>query len=71
MERQEKCRYIHRFCGVNHNESHCVVDGWENDKVKTVTVEDCEKCEKYKSRYIEYPIEVNKTIGKTMAVVNL
>ncbi len=59
-DRQSKCRYIHRFCGVNHNESHCVVDGWENDKVKTMTEEDCGKCEKYKSMYIEYPIEVNK-----------
>lgn len=59
-ERQSKCRYILRFCGENRNEDHCVIDGFENDKAKIVTAEDCEKCEKYKSRYIEYPIEVNK-----------
>ena len=58
--RQEKCKYCHRFMGRKHDETHCVADGWEDDKVKTVTQEDCEKCEKYKSRYIEYPITVNK-----------
>lgn len=60
MDRQERCKYIHRFMGKNYDESHCVVDGWKDDKVKTVTAEDCEKCERYKSRYIEYPIEVSK-----------
>ena len=64
-DRQSKCRYIHRFMGKNHDESHCIVEGWEDDKVKTVTVEDCEKCEKYKSRYIEYPIEVSKINSET------
>ena len=58
--RQETCKYIHSFMGKNHDETHCVAGGWEDDKVKTVTPEDCEKCDKYKSRFIEYPITVSK-----------
>lgn len=58
--RQRNCKYCHSFMGRNHDETHCVADGWEDDKVKTVTPEDCENCEKYKSRYIEYPITVSK-----------
>lgn len=58
--RQEKCKYCHPFMGRKHDETHCVADGWDDDKVKTVTLEDCENCEKYKSRYIEYPITVSK-----------
>lgn len=61
---QHNCKYCHPFMGRNHNETHCVADGWKDDKVKTVTPEDCEKCEKYKSRYIEYPITVSKTNQK-------
>ena len=57
--RQETCKFIHRFMGKNHDEAHCVADGWEDEKVKTVTESDCEKCQKYDSRYIEYPITVN------------
>lgn len=59
-DRQKNCKYCHPYMGRNHNETHCVVDGREDDKVKTVTQEDCERCEKYKSRYIEYPITVSK-----------
>lgn len=59
-DKQKKCKYCHPFMGKNHDETHCVADGWDDDKVKTVTLEDCENCEKYKSRYIEYPITVSK-----------
>lgn len=59
-DRQNKCRYILRFCGKNFNEDHCAVDGFENDKIKNVSKEDCKKCKRYKSRYIEYPIEVSR-----------
>lgn len=62
--RQETCKYCHPFMGRNFDETHCVAGGREDNKVKTVTVEDCEKCEKYKSRYIEYPITVSKTNQK-------
>ena len=40
--RQAKCKFCHRCMGPKHNESHCVVDGWDDDKVKTVTDSDCE-----------------------------
>ena len=55
--KEEKCRFCHRFMGKNHDESHCVVDGWE-EEVKIVNFEVCEKCDKYKSRYIEYPLTI-------------
>lgn len=41
------------------NTASCVVDGWEDDKVTKTNESRCEACEKYKSRYIEYPITVN------------
>lgn len=59
-ERQRCCRYCHPFMGEKHDECHCVVDGWEEEKVKKVTEKDCESCEKYDSRYIDYPISVQK-----------
>lgn len=58
-EKLEKCRYIHRFMGKKHNENHCVVDGWEDENVHIVSEEDCRRCTKYKSRFIEYPVTVN------------
>lgn len=57
--RQAKCKFCHRCMGPKHNESHCVVDGWDDDKVKTVTDSDCENCDKFKSKYIEYPLTIN------------
>lgn len=54
-----RCRYCHRFMGKNHNENHCVVDGWEDDKVKIVTEEECEKCDSFDSKFIEYPLTIS------------
>lgn len=59
-DRQSKCRYITKFLGNKPDEKRCVVDGWEPGIAKLVTPEDCEKCERYKSCYIEYPIEVSE-----------
>lgn len=56
--KQECCRFCHRFMGRNHDESHCVVDGWEDDKAKTVSVEECEQCERFDSKFIEYPLTI-------------
>ena len=56
--KQQSCRFCHRFMGKNHDESHCVVDGWENDKVKTVSEEQCEKCERFDSKFIKYPLTI-------------
>lgn len=54
-----KCRFCHPCRGKNFDECHCVVNGWEDENVKTVSHEECEKCEKYKSRFIEYPLTIN------------
>lgn len=56
--RQKKCQFCYRFMGKNHDESHCVVDGWEDDKVKIVSEEQCEQCERYDSKFIEYPLTI-------------
>jgi len=67
MEEKKKisrCKFCHPFMGKNHDEYHCVAGGWEDDKVKEVFEEECENCEKYKSKYIEYPIEVSAIDNK-------
>lgn len=60
-ERQKKCRHALCYRGKNHKQTRCkenIFKDSENDR--WVTNEDCEKCEKYKSKYIEYPITVNQ-----------
>lgn len=37
---------------------HCVVDGWGDEQVRAVTEGDCAFCEKFSSRYIEYPLTI-------------
>ena len=56
--KQARCRYCHPSIR-NLGEWHCVVDGWEDDKVRAVTEEECENCDKFDSRYIEYPLTIN------------
>ena len=56
--KQKRCRFCHPFMGKNHDECHCVVDGWEDDKVKVVSMEQCEQCEKFDSKFIEYPLTI-------------
>ena len=51
----DRCRYSHPSMR-NLGSYHCVVEGWEDEQVRTVAKEDCESCEKFKSRYIEYPL---------------
>ena len=67
--KQGKCRYCHRFMGKQHNESHCVVEGWEDDKVRTVSEQECEECDRFDSKFIEYPLTIkgieNKKIDTT------
>lgn len=53
--KQARCRYCHPSLTGEH---YCVVDGWEDDKVKNVTKEECENCDKFDSRYIEYPLTI-------------
>lgn len=57
--KEERCRFCFRFMGKNHNETHCVVDGWENDDVKIVTTVHCNQCKRFESKFIEYPLTIN------------
>lgn len=64
-ERQQKCRFAFPYLGPNHNQTYCRYDRINNPEnakegESYVTNEDCDKCPYYKSKYIEYPIKVNK-----------
>lgn len=56
----ERCKYSHPHFKNNSIEYHCVVGGWEDDKVRICKKGECESCQKFKSKYIEYPITVQK-----------
>ena len=60
----ERCKYSHPHFKNNSIEYHCVVDGWEDDKVRICKNEECESCQKFKSKYIEYPITVHEIENK-------
>lgn len=59
QSKRSRCRYCHSSISKNCNEFHCIVNGWEDENVKNVSRKDCEDCNKFSSRYIEYPITVN------------
>ena len=47
----KKCKYSHPHFKNNSIEYHCIVDGWEDDKVRICKKEECESCQKFmKSR---------------------
>ena len=50
--------YCHCFMGKNHDEAHCVFNGWGEENVEIVTVEDCKNCSNFSSRFIEYPLTI-------------
>lgn len=54
--KQERCRFCHVLISDNYK-AHCLVDGWENDGV-VVTEEQCERCERFDSKFIEYPLTI-------------
>lgn len=61
-ERQKNCRYSFPYSGKKMNQTACRKK-WDeaetSDSEAYVTNEECEACECYKNRYIEYPIQVN------------
>lgn len=57
-EKVRRCRYCHPVMRNGGIERHCHVDGWTDDKIQTVTKDICEACEKFTSRYIEYPLTI-------------
>lgn len=59
QSKRSKCRYCHPFTSEDGIGFHCVVNGWEDENVKNVSRKDCEYCDKFSGRYIEYPITVN------------
>ena len=60
----ERCKYSHPHFKNNSIEYHCVVDGWEDDKVRICKKGECESCQKFKSKYVEYPITVHEIENK-------
>lgn len=63
-EKIKKCKYSHPHFKNNSIEYHCVVNGWEDDKVRICKKKECESCQKFKSKYIEYPITVHEIENK-------
>lgn len=51
--KQERCRFRHAFTKIINGESWCIVDGSESSKVKTVSKEQCEQCERFDSMFNE------------------
>lgn len=52
----ERCKFSHlRFNG----DRYCTQAGIADDKIVYINEAQCESCERYKSRYIEFPITVN------------
>lgn len=60
----KRCKYSHPHFKNNSIEYHCVVDGWEDDKVRICKKGECESCQKFKSKYVEYPITVHEIENK-------
>lgn len=61
-ERQKNCKYSFLYNGKKMNQTVCrkklnELEAYDSEGY--VSNEDCEACECYKSRYIEYPIQVN------------
>lgn len=53
-----RCRYCQPSL-TKLGDFNCCVDGWNDDKVKVVSEADCESCDRFNSRYIEYPLTIN------------
>lgn len=45
----ERCKYSHPHFKNNSIEYHCVVDGWEDDKVQICKKGECESCQNWKT----------------------
>ena len=61
-DKMSRCRYRHPYFGTSTDKevkNHCHVDGWENDNIKTISKDICENCDKFDSRFIEYPLTIN------------
>lgn len=52
----DRCKYAHHHF---NGEISCIEAGMANDKAVPTNEAKCETCEKYKSRYIEYPLTID------------
>lgn len=69
-KRISRCRFSLPHYKDGSTEYHCVADGWEDDKVRICTEEECEQCMRFDSKYIEYPIFVNEIENKPIRSVH-
>ena len=53
-ERQQTCRYCRRQY-IGKKEIQCLVE----ETPRSISAEDCEKCQKYRSKYIQFPISIS------------
>lgn len=64
MDHQEKQKHIKRcrFSFPHYEKGRidyqCLFEGYGDDEIHTCTEEECEQCEKYDSRYIEYLLTI-------------
>lgn len=64
-ERQKKCKNAFRYMGEKMDKTYCRKlmqerrNAEEDDMSVCVSNEQCENCQNYKSKHIEYPIQVN------------
>ena len=63
MTRQEKCKFAFPDLKKENNEIKCVFK-CSKDEYSIKTIDDCKACEKFKSKYIEYPITVKEIENK-------
>lgn len=60
-ERQKNCRFAFCYMGKNHDETYCMYNKSNHkeheDWVKTN--EECETCEFFKHKYIQYPLTID------------
>lgn len=59
-----RCKYCHPSVEPHSAGFCCTANGWEDENVRKITKDDCENCEKFESKCIEYPITVQKIVNK-------
>lgn len=60
-ERQQNCRNSFCYTGEHHDETHCKLRPKNADNpygYETVSNEDCDCCDKFQSKFIQYPLTI-------------
>lgn len=66
-----RCVHHRPFMGKNFDENYCTLNGYEKDKMICITRDDCEKCESFESKYIEYPLTINGIKNEEIDITGL